>query len=90
MGYRNTDVYTLKYVSQLLDVDEEWLHDTSIGMFSEDGCLSVYDEYPSSELSESIVAFTDYGIENLRCRIEDQTEAGEPPPKRGEGSPQHK
>jgi hypothetical protein len=82
MGYRNTSLYTLKYVSHLLDVDEEWLHESSIGMYSENGCLSVHDEYPSSELSESIVVFTENGIENLRCMIEDQTEAGEPPKKR--------
>lgn len=69
-----------------LGVDEEWLLDASTGMFSEDGCLGVYDEYPSSERSESIVAFTEDGIENLRCRIEDQKEAGEPPPERGKAS----
>ena len=46
MGYRNTSLSTLKYVSHLLDVDEEWLHESSIGMYSEDGCVSVHDEYP--------------------------------------------
>jgi len=82
MGYRNTNLYTLKYVSQMFDVDEDWLHDNSIGMFSEDGRLRVYGDYPSSELSESIVVFTEDGIENLRCRIEDQMETAEPPPTR--------
>lgn len=66
----------------MLDVDEGWLHDNSIGMFSEDGRLSVCGDYPSSEPSESIVVFTEDGIENPRCRIEDQTETAKPPPTR--------
>ena len=49
----------------MLDEDEEFLHDCSIELFSGDGCLSVYDNYPASELSEAMVVFTDDRIENL-------------------------
>lgn len=49
----------LKYVAEMLDEDEDFLHDCSIEMFSEDGRLSAYDTYPASELSETIVVFTE-------------------------------
>ncbi len=42
----------------------------SIEMFPEDGCLSAYDNYPASELTEHIVLFTEDGIENLKYIIE--------------------
>lgn len=35
-------------------------------MFTEDGCLSAYDDYPASEISEHIVLFTEVGIENFQ------------------------
>jgi hypothetical protein len=66
MGYRNSALYTLKYVAAMLDEDEDFLRECSIEMFSEDGCLSAYDDYPASELSEHIVLFTEVGIENLQ------------------------
>ncbi|MER9845615.1 hypothetical protein NKJ59_31365 [Mesorhizobium australicum] len=57
MGYRNSALYTLKYVAEMLEEDEDFLRDCSIEMFSEDGCLS------ASELSEPIVVFTEDGID---------------------------
>ncbi len=45
--------------------DEDWLHDVSVEMMPEDGCLAVYgigDEYTP--------AFTHQGIENLRELVE--------------------
>ncbi|TIU45892.1 MAG: hypothetical protein E5W19_28630 [Mesorhizobium sp.] len=81
MGYRNSTLYTLKYVAEMLDEDEEFLRDCSIGMFSEDGCLSAYDDYHGSELSEAIVVFTEDGIENLRYIVEERRAAGNAPPK---------
>ncbi|MBB3660980.1 hypothetical protein FHX15_006252 [Rhizobium sp. BK650] len=66
MGYRNSALYTLKYVAAMLDEDEDFLRECSTEMFSEDGCLSAYDDYPVSELSEHIVVFTEVGIENLQ------------------------
>ncbi|WP_292523462.1 hypothetical protein [Mesorhizobium sp.] len=52
MGYRNSALYTLKYVAEMLEENEDFLLDCSIEMFSEDGCLSAYDGYPATELSE--------------------------------------
>ena len=49
MGYRNMTLYTLKYVAEMLEENEDFLHDCSIGMFSEDGRLSAYDSFPASE-----------------------------------------
>ena len=31
--------FTIGYVANLLGEDENWLHDLSINMFPEDGCL---------------------------------------------------
>ena len=61
MGYRNSTLYTLKYVADMLGEDEDFLHECSIEMFPEDGCLSAYDSYPASELTEHIVLFTEDG-----------------------------
>ena len=35
-------VFTIAYVANMLGEDEDWLHDLSIDMFPEDGCLHVY------------------------------------------------
>ena len=35
-------VFTIGHVAQMLGEDEDWLHDLSIDMFPEDGCLWVY------------------------------------------------
>ena len=51
MTYRNYTLYTLRYIAQMLEEDEAFLHDCSIEMFPEDGCLSAYDEYPATERS---------------------------------------
>ena len=59
MGYRNSTLYTLKYVADMLSEDEDFLHECSIEMFPEDGRLSAYDTFPASELTEHIVLFTD-------------------------------
>jgi hypothetical protein len=66
-----TAVFTIGYVADMLNEDEEWLYELSIDMFPEDGCLRVYD------LSEDgVTAFTDYGIECLKQTIADERAAG--------------
>jgi hypothetical protein len=35
-------VFTINYVAEMLGEDEDWLHELSIAMFPEDGCLRVY------------------------------------------------
>jgi hypothetical protein len=34
-------VFTITYVAEMLGEDEDWLHELSIDMFPEDGCLHV-------------------------------------------------
>jgi hypothetical protein len=59
-------VFTITYVAEMLGEDEDWLHELSIDMFPEDGCLHVY-----TGRDEAITAFTDYGIECLKQIISD-------------------
>ena len=58
-------VLTLARVAELLGEDEDLLHEISIEMEPEDGLIGVHgigdDDTP---------AFTDFGVENLRKRIE--------------------
>ena len=75
MGYRNSTLYTLKYVADMLGEDEDFLHECSIEMFPEDGCLSAYETFPASELTEHIVLFTEDGIDNLKYIIEARRDA---------------
>ena len=60
----------------MLDEDEDWLHELSIDMFPEDGCLYVY-----GVGEDGVTAFTQYGIECLQQIIADVREAGDVPPK---------
>ena len=69
-------VFTIGYVANLLGEDEDWLHDLSIDMFPEDGCLHVY-----GVGEDGVTAFTDYGIECLRQIIADERAAGKAPPQ---------
>jgi hypothetical protein len=54
-------VFTIGYVANLLGENEDWLHDLSIDMFPEDGCLRVY-----GIGEDGVTAFTEYGIECLQ------------------------
>ena len=49
-------VFTIGYVANLLGEDEDWLHDLSIDMFPEDGCLRVY-----GIGEDGVTAFTEHG-----------------------------
>ena len=60
-------VFTIGYVANLLGEGEDWLHDLSINMFPEDGCLWVY-----GVGEDGVPAFTRDGIENLRQIIADE------------------
>lgn len=59
-------VFTITYVAEMLGEDENWLHELSIDMFPEDGCLHVY-----RGKDEAVTAFSDDGIENLKQIIAD-------------------
>jgi hypothetical protein len=67
-------VFTITYVAEVLGEDEDWLHELSVDMFPEDGCLSVY-----TSKDEAITAFTDYGIECLKQIISDMRSCGQAP-----------
>ena len=64
-------VFTITYVAEMLGEDEDWLHELSIDMFPEDGCLHVYRGH-----DDAVTAFTDYGIENLKRIIVDMRADG--------------
>jgi hypothetical protein len=68
-------VFTIGYAANMLGEDEDWLHDLSINMFPEDGCLHVY-----GGGEEGVTAFTEYGIECLQQIVADERAAGNAPP----------
>ena len=68
-------IFTIAYVAEMLGEDEDRLHELSINMFPEDGCLRVY-----GVGEDGVTAFTDYGIECLKQIIADERAAGKAPP----------
>jgi hypothetical protein len=57
-------VFTIACVAKMLSVDEDWLDDLSLCMDPEDGRLWIV--CTPGEQGEGMVAFTEFGIENLR------------------------
>ena len=57
-------VYTIARVAEMLGEDEDWLWDVATEMDPEDGLIWVY-----GPGDESIMAFTDFGIETLTSLI---------------------
>jgi hypothetical protein len=70
-------IFTITYVAEMLGEDEEWLHELSIDMFAEDGCLHVY-----RGKDDAVTAFTDYGIECLKQIIADMRADDSAPPRK--------
>jgi hypothetical protein len=62
-----THVFTICRAAQILDRDEDMIWDLSDQLEPEDGMLWVYD-FDGAET----LAFTEFGIENLREIIKDQ------------------
>lgn len=58
-------VHTIARVAAMLGKDEDWLQDVAIEMDQEDGLIWVY-----GLGDESVMAFTDFGIETLTGLIE--------------------
>ena len=58
-------VHTIARVATMLGEDEDWLQDVAIEMDQEDGMIWVY-----GPGDESVIAFTDFGIETLTGLIE--------------------
>ena len=71
-------VFTIARVAEMLGEDEDWLHDLSIDMFPEDGCLSVL-----GVGEDEVTAFTEYGIECLRQIIAGLRADGKAPEPKG-------
>ena len=71
-------VFTIARVAEMLGEDEDWLHDLSIDMFPEDGCLWVL-----GVGEDEVTAFTEYGIECLRQIIADLRADGKAPEPKG-------
>jgi hypothetical protein len=71
-----TAVFTIGYVANLLGEDEDWLHDLSIDMEPEDGCLHVY-----GVGDDGVTAFTQRGIKCLQQIIANEKAAGSEPPQ---------
>jgi hypothetical protein len=60
-------IFTATRVAKMLGVEEGILHEIASTLDPEDGVISVYDLNDD----EPILAFTDYGIENLRTCLRD-------------------
>ena len=58
-------VHTIARVAEMLGEDEDWLWDIADEMDQEDGLIWVY-----GPGDDSVVAFTDFGIETLNGLIE--------------------
>ena len=69
-------IFTIGSVANLLGEDEDWLHELSIDMFPEDGCLRVY-----GVAEDGVTAFTRDGIECLQQIIVDERAARRAPPQ---------
>lgn len=69
-----TAVFTINHVAKLLGEEEDWLHELSIDMFPEDGCLHVY-----GVGEDGVTAFTEFGIECLKQIIADEKADGSVP-----------
>jgi hypothetical protein len=67
-------VFTIGYVAELLGEDEDWLHELSISMFPEDGCLHVY-----GIGEDGVTAFTQHGIDCLKQIVDDERAARRAP-----------
>ena len=59
-----TSVFTIARVAEMLGEDEDLLHEVSLDMEPEDGVLWIY-----GVGGEEVLAFTAFGIENLRDLI---------------------
>jgi hypothetical protein len=57
-------VFTIARLAAMLGEDEDWLHEISLEMEPEDGILTVY-----GIGDDHTLAFTDFGLENLRKLI---------------------
>jgi len=74
-------IFTINYVAEMLGEDEEWLHELSLDMFPEHGCLAVY-----NGKDDALTAFTDQGIENLKQMTANAANQGSRP-RRSTGRP---
>jgi hypothetical protein len=67
-------VFTIALVAKILNEDQDWLWELSMGLEPEDGCLWVLDVN-----DREVQAYTEYGIECLKQLIADAKSAGREP-----------
>jgi hypothetical protein len=60
-------VFTIARVAKMLGEDEDTLYDIALTMEPEDGCLTILD----IDDDASTIAFTEFGIENLKELLAD-------------------
>lgn len=70
-----TAVFTIARVAQMLGEDEDWLHEISIELEPEDGCISIWGTGEDADGS------TGFGIENLKDLIREYRDQAKAPPK---------
>ena len=68
-------VFTITRVAKMIGEDEDWLHEISIEMDPEDGCLTVL-----GTGDEAITAFTRSGVDNLIELVGDVQSQPQPAP----------
>jgi len=66
-------VHTVARVAQQLGVDEDLIHDITLGMEPEDGAIWVY-----GLDDDGVMAFTDDGIEEVRLILEEYRNCAPP------------
>jgi hypothetical protein len=71
-------VFTISRVAEMLGENEGWLHELSIDMFPEHGCLWIL-----GAGDQETTAFTEYGVERLRETIDEERRHGRAPASGG-------
>jgi hypothetical protein len=67
-------VYTAGLVAKRLGVDEDLIHELTLGLEPEDGVIWVY----GVDDDDGITAFTDEGVEEVRLILEEYKRAASP------------
>jgi len=64
-------IYTLRQAAKMLGETEEAVSEAAIGMFAEDGAISIIDENFTDDDWPLASAFTDEGLENLQYILDE-------------------
>ena len=67
-------VYTVQLVAKRLGVDEDLIHELTVGLEPEDGVIWVY----GVDDDDGIIAFTDEGVEEVSLLLEEYKRVASP------------